>query len=153
MVKLTTQRVLLLFAFAMQIWSCSSYADSSLRDQIVEADQRLFDAFNGCDIPTFSGMLAKDLEFYHDTGGVTGYSHSVNVTKENCERNLGLTRTLVDGSMEVYPVKDFGAMQIAKHQFCHLENGRMDCGTFGFAHVWKQTDEGWKVVRVLSYGH
>ncbi len=28
----------------------------------------------------------------------------------------------------------------------------MDCGTFEFVHVWKQTNDGWKMSRVISYG-
>lgn len=153
MAKLTTQRLLLAFAFGMQIWSFVSYAGPSLEDQILQADKRLFTAFNQCDIETHSEMLSPDLEFYHDKGGVTGYEHTVAVIRENCTRELGLTRTLLPDSVAIYPVKDFGAIQTGKHRFCHWENGKNDCGTFGFSHVWQHTEQGWRVHRVLSYGH
>lgn len=47
----------------------------------------------------------------------------------------------------------FGAMQFGEHRFCHTENGKPDCGTFRFAHVWRKEGETWKLSRVLSYGH
>ena len=63
-------------------------------------------------------------------------------------------RVLVAGSMEVYPVKDYGAIQTGLHQFCRLDNGALkDCGTFKFLHIWKRTATGWKISRVISYNH
>lgn len=128
-------------------------ASDELYRKIESLDSILFTAFNTCDLKTFSSMLTEDLEFYHDKGGLTDYAHSVNVTKENCERKLGLVRTLVPGSMEVYPVGDYGAVQIASHRFCHMENGKEDCGTFKFVHIWKNDNGNWKISRVVSYDH
>ena len=45
------------------------------------------------------------------------------------------------------------AIEIGAHRFCHREKGRITCGTCRFVHVWKQTDQGWKIARVVSYGH
>jgi hypothetical protein len=44
-------------------------------------------------------------------------------------------------------------MEIGRHRFCHKENGKDDCGSFGFAMVWRKTGASWKISRVLSYGH
>lgn len=126
---------------------------NELFKKIETLDSKLFTAFNTCDLKTFSSMLTEDLEFYHDKGGLTNYAHSVNVTKENCERKLGLVRTLVPGSMEVYPIGDYGAVQIASHRFCHMENGKEDCGTFKFVHIWRNDNGNWKISRVVSYDH
>jgi hypothetical protein len=35
----------------------------------------------------------------------------------------------------------------------HIENGKDDCGTFKFLQIWKHTADGWKLARVVSYGH
>ena len=51
------------------------------------------------------------------------------------------------------PVDAEGAMQIGAHTFCHMENGKEDCGTFQFAHVWQKKDGTWRITRVLSFGH
>lgn len=131
----------------------TTQANAGLYQKIQKADKTLFDAFNNCDINTQASMLSTELEFYHDIVGVSDFEDTIKVTKKNCDGKLGLIRTLVPGSMVVYPIKDFGAVQIGEHTFCHKVNGVNDCGTFGFTHIWKDTDEGWLVHRVVSYGH
>ncbi|QOI96387.1 MAG: nuclear transport factor 2 family protein [Flammeovirgaceae bacterium] len=133
--------------------TASAQQPDELYKEISVLDSIVFTAFNRCDIKTFGSMFTEDLEFYHDKGGLTDYLHTINAIKENCERKLGLTRTLVSGSMEVYPIGDFGAVQIASHRFCHVEKGREDCGTFKFVHVWKKDKGTWKISRVISYDH
>ena len=128
-------------------------SNGSLVEEISAADNLFFDAFNHCDIDTMERMFAQDLEFYHDIAGVSDFHSTMDVTRANCERQLGLVRTLIPSSVKVYPVKDFGAIQLGEHQFCHVENGKNDCGTFGFTHVWHKTQQGWKIHRVISYGH
>lgn len=136
-----------------------SQAEAYLLNKIKQADKTLFDAFNRCDIETMKGMFSRDLEFYHDLGGLGGFEKTIDSTKNNCNDNLGLVRTLVPESLEIYPIKNFGAIQIGEHTFCHIEydengkNGKDDCGTFGFTHVWKESSTGWLVHRVVSYGH
>ena len=124
-----------------------------LREEIAAVDAELFDAFNACDLARMGSMFATDLEFYHDTGGYTGYEETMANTRGNCERKLGLKRTLVADSLEVYPIAGYGAIQKGRHTFCHVESGRDDCGTFGFVHIWKRGDDTWTLARVVSYGH
>lgn len=116
-------------------------------------DSVLFNAFNSRNLATFEKTFSPDLEFYHDKGGLTNLAFSVNSLKNQADKKSDLRRELVMGSMEVYPVKDFGAIQIGQHRFCHTENGKPDCGTFKFIHVWKKTGSTWQLVRVLSYDH
>ena len=142
---------MILTVFALALASPASQPD--LQGTVRAADARLFRAFNACDMRTMEDLLARDLEFYHDIGGVSGYDDTLAVTRENCERNLGLRRTLVDGSDAVFPVPDFGAIHEGEHTFCHEENGAMDCGTFQFVHVWREVNGNWQVWRVMSYGH
>ena len=98
-------------------------------------------------------IFAKDLEFYHDTSGLSTFEQTMQNTKRNCANNLGLKRTLVKGSQKVYPIKNYGAIQEASHTFCHMENGTNECGTFKFVHIWRKSNSDWKLARVVSYGH
>lgn len=136
---------------------CSTAAlnaiQTSLFEQIRQLDEKFFTAFNQCDLETMGNIFSKELEFYHDTSGFGDYESNMLAGKNLCDRNIGLVRTLVPNSLEVYPIKDFGAMQIGRHTFCHSVDGKPDCGTFGFVHVWKQTESGWVIHRVMSYGH
>jgi hypothetical protein len=139
--------------FLVASLAVAGQVSNDLFKKIESLDSIVFTAFNTCDFETVGSMFTKDLEFYHDKGGLTDYSHTTNAIKVNCERKLGLTRTLIPGSMEVYPIGEYGAVQIASHRFCHMENGKEDCGTFKFVHVWKNDGGKWEISRVVSYDH
>lgn len=121
--------------------------------EIAHMDSVVFNAFNSRDTTTFKTLFTTDLEFYHDIGGLTGYEHTVQSLRNTTVSKNDLKRELVKGSLEVYPVKDYGAMQIGSHRFCHTENGKPDCGTFKFVHIWKKKNGEWKISRVISYDH
>jgi len=144
--------LILVFSTCNQIQAQGKKPDS-LFTQIARMDSVMFSAFNNRDITTFEKLFSKDLEFYHDKGGLTDYQHTVDFMKSTAASNNGLKRDLIPGSLEVYPIKDYGAIEIGSHRFCHQENGKESCSVFKFVHVWKQTTSGWQVTRVISYGH
>ena len=125
----------------------------SLYKEIAHMDSVLFNAFNTRDTDQFKTLFTEDLEFYHDNGGLTNYAHTINFLKTIAETNSQLKRELIKESMEVYPIPGYGAMQIGQHTFCHPENGKQDCGTFKFVHIWQKKNGKWKISRVISYGH
>lgn len=124
-----------------------------LYNTIAKMDSILFDALHRQDTTLLKELFTKDLEFYHDKGGLSGYEQNMKAFRTLFTKENSLKRELVPGSMEVYPIKDYGAIQEAKHRFCHPENGNMDCGTFKFIHIWKKDDSGWKISRIVSYDH
>jgi hypothetical protein len=126
---------------------------SQLYDTIASMDSVLFAAFNEHNLDKLKTFFTPDLEFYHDLTGLTNYAQNMQAFAGNFSKGNDLHRELVRGTLEVYPVKDYGAMEIGEHKFCHHENGSLVCGTFKFSMVWKKTSEGWKISRVLSYGH
>jgi hypothetical protein len=105
-------------------------AKDSLYKEIAHLDSVVFNAFNTRDVERFKSLFTEDLEFYHDKGGLTNYEHTINFMKEVAKNNNGLRRDLVKGSLEVYPIPGYGAMEIGVHTFCHLENGKQDCWHF-----------------------
>jgi hypothetical protein len=125
----------------------------TLHDEISNIDKVLFDAFNSCELETIGNILSKDLEFYHDTGGVSNFEDTMQAFKSNCENKLGLKRNITKGTLKVFPVKNFGAIQEASHEFCHIENGKNECSTFKFIHIWKENSGKWQLTRVVSYDH
>jgi ketosteroid isomerase-like protein len=124
-----------------------------LFERIARMDRATFDAFNAHDVDRLMAMFTDDLEFYHDTGGLTDYRQSQENFKKLFAGTPDIRRDLVKGSLEVYPIKDHGAIEIGEHRFCHKENDKDDCGTFKFAMVWRKSGESWKLSRVISYGH
>ena len=128
-------------------------AQDALYQQVARLDAEMFAAFNAHDVDRLMAYFAPSLEFFHDKGGLSDFAQ----TKEGFARLFAqspdISRTLVPGSLEVFPVKDYGAMHIATQRFCHVENGRDDCGNSKFAMVWQQQTDTWKITRVVSYDH
>ena len=124
-----------------------------LYKEIERADSILFQAFNKQDMSAFKAMFTEDLEWFQDNGGLIPYK-TVFENFGNTFRNENkLSRELVKGSLEVYPIKDYGAIQIGRHQFKHIENGKLEIGTFKFLMIWQKKDEKWRISRVISYDH
>ncbi len=145
--------LIILLALTGSLKAQNSKSSDSLYKEIAHMDSVLFNAFNNRDLNKFKTLFTEDLEFYHDKGGLTTYSYTIESFKNTIARNDGLRRDLIKESLEVYPIKDFGAIEIGAHKFCHLENGKQDCGTFKFVHVWKKIGNEWKISRVISYDH
>ncbi len=135
--------------------SASPGIGGTLYDTISKLDGEVFDAFNHCEDPAqlrkHESYFAQDVEFYHDTGGVTWTRDAMlaNTEKHACGN---YRRELVAGSMKVYPVKDFGAISQGVHRFCQVRGGSCE-GLADFVMVWHHIDDHWQITRVLSYGH
>ena len=116
-------------------------------------DARLIDAYNRCDLTTFGSLLADDLEFYHDkTGLMRGRQAVVDAVKNNiCGK---VTRELVPGTLEVYPIANYGAVEIGVHRFHHPGHEDTEgVGEAKFIHLWRETNGAWQVTRVISFDH
>ncbi len=128
---------------------------AALFDKVSALDTAVFDAFNHCSSPAqlqkHASYFAPDVEFYHDTGGVTWTrKEMIEKTKQNVCGNF--RRELIPGSLKVYPVKDFGAIEQGAHRFCQFKTGKCD-GMADFVVVWRHQGDTWQITRVLSYGH
>jgi len=122
-------------------------------DKAVTAlDAALFDAYNKCDLAKFGSFIEENVEFYHDQGGVTmGRAALVDSVKKNICGTT--TRELVPGTLQVYYLKGFGAIEMGVHRFHHPGHPEIEDGEGRFVHLWQYKDGAWKVTRVLSYDH
>lgn len=125
-------------------------SQEELTQTITALDKQLFDAYNTCNIEKLGTFVTDDLEFYHDkTGLMVGKQPFLDAIKKNiCGK---VTRELVPGSLEVYPLHGYGAVEIGVHRFRHP--GDSDVGEAKFVHVWQYKDGAWKISRVISYDH
>jgi hypothetical protein len=120
---------------------------------IATQDLALFHAYNTCDLKVLGSMVTDDLEFYHDkTGLATGKQSFLDSIKSNiCGK---VTRELVPGTLEVYPLAGYGAVEFGTHRFHHPWT--QDHGVVGeakFVMVWHHEGNAWRVARVISYEH
>jgi hypothetical protein len=123
-------------------------------DKTISAlDAALFDSYNQCDLKKFEAFFVDDVEFYHDQGGVTlGKAALTKSVKENiCGK---VTRELVPGTMQVYLMKGYGAVEMGVHRFHHPGHEQeIGVGEGRFIHLWQYKDGAWKITRVISYDH
>jgi hypothetical protein len=95
-------------------------------------------------------MFSRNIEFYHDRGGLeTSQDNIMESTKKYiCGK---VSRQLLKGSIEVYPVPNFGAIEMGAHRFFNNQEKEAGPSRYSkFVHVWKREDDGWKLSRVIS---
>jgi hypothetical protein len=120
---------------------------------IASLDGALFDAFNRCELEKFGTFFIDDVEFYHDQGGVTLGRQSLT---ESVKTNIcgKVSRELVPGTLQVYPMHGYGAIEMGIHRFHHPKAEDTELvGEAKFVHLWQNKDGAWKITRVLSYDH
>ena len=147
--------VLLLLSLLLMSPAATVLAGDDLTTTVATLDRAVFDSFNRCQDPAqlekHAGYFDPEVEFYHDTGGVTWTREAMleNTRKHACGH---YTRELVAGSLQVFPVKDFGAIAQGSHRFCEVATGKCE-GLADFVMLWHRHDGTWSITRVLSYGH
>ena len=153
--------ILLLVLLMLTTWtkaqSISSAASQELTDKIASLDSSLFEGFNTCNLAKVETFFTEDLEFYHEKGGLTTTRKSViEVMKNNlCGENSNrVRREIVEGSLEVKPINNYGAVQTGEHRFYLTQIGQKEKldGIGKFVHIWQKKDGEWRISRVISYG-
>jgi hypothetical protein len=123
-----------------------------LFETIHTLDTKLFDAYNHCDLATLGTMVSDDLEFYHDQTGLSvGKAPFLAAIKQNiCGK---VERALLPDTLEVYPLKGYGAVEIGVHRFHHPGHPEDGMGDAKFVTLWQNKNGVWEVTRVISYEH
>ena len=120
-----------------------------LYNTIVHMDSVYFNAYNSCDMDKQAAIYADSIEFYHDGSGLqTSKKMLLAAIKENiCGK---VTRVLVKGSIEVYQIPNFGAVEIGLHRFInHAENNSVSRPD-KFIVIWRHNNDQWQITRVIS---
>ena len=132
-------------------------------DEVAAADLALFTAFfDHCDTAALAKLVTDDFEMFHDKNGYMAKSGKefVDAISGTCARqktgeDYRARRELVPGTLKVYPLNNYGAVETGVHRFFKLTPGKPVelVEVSQFTHVWKKEDSGWKLSRVLSYDH
>lgn len=118
--------------------------------------------FNRCDVAALAAMVTDDFEMYHDKGGQVADSGKQFIggiegtcTRQKTGEDYRARREVVPGTLKVYPLNNFGAIEIGEHRFYKLEPGKPEklVEVALFTHVWKREPSGWQLACVLSYDH
>jgi ketosteroid isomerase-like protein len=125
--------------------------DPALYETIINLDKSFFEAYNNCDknLDSYSSFYSDSIEFFHDNGGfMNSKEEIVDGTKKHvCGK---VTRELIKGSIEVYPIKDYGAVEIGLHKFHNKEEPNSISKIGRFTIIWKKEQNQWKITKVIS---
>lgn len=131
--------------------SLPSYSppSSELHAQIVRMDSIFFDAYNHCKMEVIEQLFSEDIEFFHDKGGLsTSKKDIVNAIRNNiCDK---VQRELIPGTIEVYPIANYGAVQMGWHQFHNNQEPDAKPHPSKFVTIWKKENDKWVMARVIS---
>lgn len=143
--------------------NAQSASDSEVYKTLKANDSLLFErSFNKCETQYLERLISEDFEFYHDISGIENSKSDFIKTMQNgiCNPNNATRsrRELVEGSLEVYPLKRngkiYGALQNGIHKFYETTNGEEVAGsTAKFSHLWIIENGVWYLKRVISYNH
>lgn len=119
-----------------------------LYQTIVALDSTYFDTYNTCNLEKMGSMMNEDFEFYHDRGGLsTSKAENLASIKNNiCGK---VTRVLTKGSIEVYPIQGYGAVEIGYHSFKNLKE-KSQSEPSKFIIIWQNQEGTWRINRVIS---
>ena len=112
-------------------------------------DRIFFNTYNNCDLEKQASIYADDIEFYHDKGGLmTSKTAVLEATKRNIYGKV--TRELIKYKSEVYPINNFGAIQIGYHKFYNNQEPNAESKPSKFITVWQNKTGNWKIAKVIS---
>lgn len=123
--------------------------DQELFDEIIHMDKVFFEAYNTCDLDKQAEIYSDSIEFFHDKGGLmTSKKEIIEGTKKNiCGK---VTRELIEESVEVYPIHDYGAVQIGFHEFYNNQEPNAESVPSKFIMMWKKEGANWRITKVIS---
>lgn len=152
---------LALFSFSMA--NSQTPGNDSLIASAVKADSVFWEAYNSCDVATMMQYIARDIQFYHDIGGITLGDSAMESSIRNglCadQHKFKLRRQIVTGTGKWYPMmknnKVYGVLMAGKHLFYLSQNGEKEHadGLAQYADLWLLVNGEWKLSRVFSYDH
>lgn len=123
-------------------------ASAELYHVIVKMDSVYFDTYNHCKIAQMDSLTADDIEFYHDRGG---FSNSKKELLMSIQKNIcgKVTRIVTPGSIEVYEIPGYGAVQFGYHSFRNTDEPG-ESRPSKFVNLWRLKGGRWQMTRVIS---
>jgi hypothetical protein len=134
----------------------------ALAQAIAARDARLFGVMlEQCDPAALADLVTGDMEFYHDKGGRMVHDAFLADYAKGCEAKKApdawrSRRELIAGSMKVYAIPGFGAVEEGGHLFYERKGDGPErlAGKARFSILWKLEPDGqWRMARTFSIDH
>jgi hypothetical protein len=134
----------------------------ALAQAIAARDAKLFGVmFDQCDPAALADLVTADMEFYHDKGGLMAHDAFVADYAKSCAAKTApdawrSRRELVPGTLKVYAIPGFGAVEEGGHRFYERKGDGPErlAGKARFSILWKLEPDGqWRMARTFSIDH
>jgi hypothetical protein len=123
-------------------------ASQPLYQTIVRMDSLYFDTYNHSKAAMMDSLTADNIEFYHDQGGLITSRQEL---LQSIQKNIfgKVQRVLTPGSIEVYEIPGYGAIEFGYHSFRNLVE-HSESQPAKFVIIWHLTEGKWQIARVVS---
>lgn len=147
-----------LLAPAAALAQAAAPLPANAEQAVREADAAQWKAYNACDAAAMAPFFAEDMEFYHDTGGVTRTRKAMldATMKGICGNpNVRVRRAPLPDTIHFDPVPGYGGVLSGRHQFYLTEKGMPErlSGTASFNTLWHYAGGQWQITRAFSLEH
>ena len=124
-------------------------ANMEIYKEIVQMDSVFFSAYNKCDLKKQESIYSDEIEFFHDKSGLmTSKKEILNSTEKFiCNK---VTRKVHKETIEVYPINNYGAVEIGFHEFHNNQEPNRIPSPSKFIIIWHKVDALWKITKVIS---
>ncbi len=127
--------------------------DSAVFKILQDKDRLIFEeGFNRCNLKQIEAIIPDEFEFHHDKNGITtsGSEFLEKLRINICSSSTpSIKRTLIKGSLEVFPMYDsntlYGAIQTGQHSFGNT--------IARFINLWSLQHDQWVPTKIISYDH
>ncbi len=149
MKRICTFLILLFISLAVQ---AQLKKESALYQTILNLDSVLFETYNNCTdakkLEEHAALYAEDIEFFHDMSGLATSKKDIiaSIEKNICGK---VKRELVQGSMEMHEIPNYGVVAIGYHKFHNLVENSVSQPS-KFISFWRKKDDGWEMAKVVS---
>lgn len=158
------KKISLLFLGTFFLFSAtlSQPSDQQLKNEVLHTDSLFWTAYNNCDNASYTKFMTKDLEFYHDKGGMLSGAEALSnsIKKNICgNANYKIRREAVPGTVQVYLMRKSGEVYASilsgDHYFYTKDGNNPETrdGLAKFMTLWLLDNGAWKMSRVFSYDH
>lgn len=124
--------------------------------QVRKVDDAYWHEFNFGSSAALNAHLAKDVEFYHDLGGMElGYDALAKVNSGMDSIKNRARRVIVPDTLRIFPMRRgpdvYGAIVMGDHDFFRTESGKIvkKWSRSSFTHLMLRKDDVWKIARIL----
>jgi hypothetical protein len=97
-------------------------------------------------------IFANNAELYFADRGVARqlFTHTDTLRRTFCGK---YRREAAASDQRIYPLPDYGAMQIGTQWFCAVDSQPCRGQRMQFMAIWRQRDGAWQITRLVRYGY